>query len=147
TAYITGFKWSLEKEYEFIFEMDADFSHSPSDLPRLYDCAINKNADVVIGSRYCRGGKVKNWPLDRILMSYFASVYVRIVTWMPVLDTTAVFVCYRRRFLEALDMDRIKFIGYAFQIEMKFAAWTMKFKIKEVPIVFVDRVEGVSKMS
>lgn len=147
TAYIMGFKWALERSYEYVFEMDADFSHNPKDLLRLYDCAVSEKADVVIGSRYRKGGKVKNWPAGRVLMSYFASVYVRLVTWMPVKDTTAGFVCYSRRFLETLDMNKIKFVGYAFQIEMKFAAWAMGFRIREVPITFVDRVEGESKMS
>lgn len=147
TAYILGFKWALNNRYEFIFEMDADFSHDPKDLLRLHHCAVTEKADVVIGSRYRRGGNVKNWPAGRVLMSYFASVYVRLVTWMPVKDTTAGFVCYSRRFLEALDMDKINFVGYAFQIEMKFAAWTMGFVIREIPITFVDRVEGESKMS
>lgn len=147
TAYIMGFKWALERSYEYVFEMDADFSHNPKDLLRLYDCAVTEKADVVIGSRYRKGGKVKNWPAGRVLMSYFASVYVRLVTWMPVKDTTAGFVCYSRRFLETLDMNKIKFVGYAFQIEMKFAAWAMGFRIREVPITFVDRVEGESKMS
>lgn len=147
TAYIMGFKWALERSYEYVFEMDADFSHNPKDLLRLYNCAVTEKADVVIGSRYRKGGKVKNWPAGRVLMSYFASVYVRLVTWMPVKDTTAGFVCYSRRFLETLDMNKIKFVGYAFQIEMKFAAWAMGFRIREVPITFVDRVEGESKMS
>ncbi len=146
TAYIHGFKWALQKNYQFIFEMDCDFSHPPKDLIRLYDEAL-KGVHVVVGSRYCRGGKVKNWPMGRILMSYFASVYVRIITWMPVTDTTAGFVCYRREFLEKLDFNKITFIGYAFQIEMKFAAWQLGFKIKEIPITFTDRVEGASKMS
>lgn len=147
TAYIMGFKWAMERSYEYVFEMDADFSHNPKDLLRLYGCAVTEKADVVIGSRYRKGGKVKNWPAGRVLMSYFASVYVRLVTWMPVKDTTAGFVCYSRRFLETLDMNKIKFAGYAFQIEMKFAAWAMGFRIREVPITFVDRVEGESKMS
>ena len=146
TAYILGFKWALEKNYQFIFEMDADFSHPPKDLLRLYDEAA-KGAAVTIGSRYCKGGKVKNWPIGRILMSYFASVYVRMITWMPVTDTTAGFVCYRREFLEAVDFEKITFIGYAFQIEMKFAAMKLGFKMKEIPITFTDRIEGNSKMS
>ena len=146
TAYILGFKWALEKKYQYIFEMDADFSHPPKDLLRLHAEALN-GISVVIGSRYCRGGKVKNWPMGRILMSYFASVYVRNITWMPVTDTTAGFVCYRKEFLEKLDFNKITFIGYAFQIEMKFAAWQLGFKIKEIPITFTDRVEGASKMS
>ena len=146
TAYIMGFKWALEKNYNYIFEMDADFSHPPKDLLRLHDEAEN-GFHVVVGSRYCRGGKVKNWPLGRILMSYFASVYVRLITWMPVTDTTAGFVCYRKEFLQKLDFSKITFVGYAFQIEMKFAARKLGFKIVEVPIIFTERVEGVSKMS
>ena len=146
TAYILGFKWALEKNYQFIFEMDCDFSHPPKDLLRLHEEAL-KGTAVVIGSRYCRGGKVKNWPIGRILMSYFASVYVRLITWMPVTDTTAGFVCYRKEFLEKLDFNKITFIGYAFQIEMKFAAWRLGFKMKEIPITFTDRVDGASKMS
>ena len=146
TAYIKGFKWALEKGYEFIFEMDADFSHNPEDLIRLREACTN-GSDMSVGSRYIRGGKVKNWPLNRILMSYFASVYVRLVLWLPVTDTTAGFVCYKRKVLETIDLDNIKFMGYAFQIEMKYTAWRKGFKIKEVPITFVDRVEGVSKMS
>ena len=146
TAYIKGFKWALEKGYEFIFEMDGDFSHNPEDLIRLREACTN-GSDMSVGSRYIRGGKVKNWPLNRILMSYFASVYVRLVLWLPVTDTTAGFVCYKRKVLETIDLDNIKFMGYAFQIEMKYTAWRKGFKIKEVPITFVDRVEGVSKMS
>lgn len=147
TAYIMGFRWALERNYDYMFEMDADFSHNPKDLIRLHECAVTEKADVVIGSRYRKGGNVKNWPAGRVMMSYFASVYVRLITWMPVKDTTAGFVCYSRRFLEALDMDKINFVGYAFQIEMKFAAWTMGFRIQEIPITFIDRVEGESKMS
>lgn len=147
TAYIFGFRWALNRNYEFIFEMDADFSHPPKDIARLYDACAHGGGDLAIGSRYCKGGKVKNWPWDRILMSYFASVYVRMITWMPVSDTTAGFVCYKRKVLQAIDLDKIRFVGYAFQIEMKFAAWRLGFKIKEVPITFVDRVEGASKMS
>jgi len=146
TAYIFGFKWALQNGYEFIFEMDADFSHNPEDLIRLYD-ACNKDADVSVGSRYTSGGKIKNWPFDRIFISYGASVYVRMITWMPVKDCTAGFVCYRRKVLEAIPLDKVQFIGYAFQIEMKYRAWKAGFKIKEVPITFVDRTEGVSKMS
>jgi len=147
TAYIAGFKWALERDYDFIFEMDADFSHPPKDLQMLYNaCAIEGN-DVAIGSRYTRGGRVVNWPMSRILMSYFASVYVKLITWMPVADTTAGFVCYKRKVLETIDLDMIRFVGYAFQIEMKFATWKLGFKIKEVPIVFSDRKEGTSKMS
>ncbi len=146
TAYIHGFKWALAKDYEYIFEMDCDFSHNPEDLIRLLEACEN-NADVAVGSRYCKGGKVSNWPVSRILMSYFASVYVRIVLWLPVKDTTAGFKCYRRRVLEKIKLDEIRFMGYAFQIEMKYTAYKLGFKIVEVPILFVDRVEGVSKMS
>ena len=146
TAYIFGFKWALEKGYQFIFEMDADFSHNPEDLIRLYEACRN-GADVSVGSRYTSGGKIKNWPFDRIFISYGASVYVRLITWMPVKDCTAGFVCYKRAVLEKLPLDKIRFIGYAFQIEMKYRAWKLGFKIKEVPITFVDRKEGVSKMS
>lgn len=146
TAYIHGFKWALAHGYEFIFEMDCDFSHNPSDLVRLLD-ACEKGADVAIGSRYCKGGKITNWPWDRILMSYFASLYVRIVLWLPVKDTTAGFKCYRRKVLESIELDRIKFMGYAFQIEMKYRAYKKGFKLVEVPIMFTDRILGVSKMS
>ena len=146
-AYIAGFKWSIERKYDYIFEMDADFSHNPDDLIRLYDECKNKGADVSVGSRYVKGGKVVNWPFNRIFISYGASVYVRLITWMPVKDCTAGFVCYKRAVLEAIDLDNIKFIGYAFQIEMKYTAWRKGFKVKEVPITFVDRTEGVSKMS
>lgn len=146
TAYIHGFKWALAKNYEYIFEMDCDFSHNPEDLIRLLE-ACEKNADVAVGSRYCKGGKVSNWPMGRILMSYFASVYVRLVLWLPVKDTTAGFKCYRRKVLETIKLDEIRFMGYAFQIEMKYTAYRLGFKIVEVPILFVDRVEGVSKMS
>lgn len=146
TAYIKGFYWAIEKKYDFIFEMDADFSHPPKALLKLYE-ACNQGADVAVGSRYCRGGHVVNWPLGRILMSYFASLYVRLITWMPVSDTTAGFVCYKRKVLETINLEKIKFVGYAFQIEMKFAAWKLGFKIKEVPITFTDRIEGNSKMS
>jgi len=147
TAYITGFKWAIEKKYDYIFEMDCDFSHNPDDLLRLYHACANEGADVAIGSRYIRGANVVNWPLGRVVMSYYASVYVRIVTGIHIKDTTAGFKCYRRRVLETIDLDRIKFIGYAFQIEMKFTAWKHGFKIVEVPIVFTDRTEGTSKMS
>jgi dolichol-phosphate mannosyltransferase len=147
TAYIFGFRWALQRTYDYIFEMDADFSHPPKDISRLYDACVNGGADVAVGSRYCKGGKVVNWPIDRILMSYFASVYVRLITWIPVKDTTAGFVCFKRKVLETIDLNKIRFVGYAFQIEMKFAAWRLKFKLKEVPIVFTDRVEGNSKMS
>ena len=147
TAYIHGFRWTLKKEYQYIFEMDADFSHNPEDLVRLYDACAKDGVDVAIGSRYITGGKVHNWPLNRILMSYFASVYVRIILLMNIRDTTAGFKCYRRRVLQTIDLDRIKFMGYAFQIEMKFTAWKHGFKIIEVPITFIDRQEGTSKMS
>lgn len=147
TAYIHGFKWSLARQYEFIFEMDCDFSHNPDDLIRLYNSCANDGADVSIGSRYVRGGKVMNWPLGRLMMSYFASLYVRIVLWMNIKDTTAGFKCYRRKVLETIDLDNIRFVGYAFQIEMKYTAHRLGFKLKEVPITFIDRVEGVSKMS
>jgi dolichol-phosphate mannosyltransferase len=146
TAYIHGFKWALARDYEFIFEMDCDFSHDPADLVRLLE-ACEKGADVAVGSRYTKGGKVKNWPLGRILMSYFASVYVRMVLWLPVKDTTAGFKCYRRKVLESIDLDKVRFMGYAFQIEMKYRAYKRGFKIVEVPIMFTDRVLGVSKMS
>ncbi len=147
TAYIHGFRWALSKDYQYIFEMDADFSHDPENLKDLLMACKEGGADLAIGSRYTRGGKVENWPMRRILMSYFASVYVRLVTWMPVKDTTAGFVCYRRKVLETIDLSKIKFVGYAFQIEMKFATWLLRFRIKEVPITFTDRVVGVSKMS
>lgn len=148
TAYIAGFKWALARpQYEYVFEMDADFSHNPADLLALYDACAKEGADVAIGSRYVTGVNVVNWPMGRVLMSYYASAYVRIVTGMPVHDTTAGFVCYRRRVLEAMDLDAIRFKGYAFQIEMKFTAYKMGFNIKEVPIVFVNRVLGTSKMS
>ncbi|MCC6371279.1 MAG: polyprenol monophosphomannose synthase [Bacteroidia bacterium] len=146
TAYIHGFKWALARQYDYIFEMDCDFSHNPNDLIRLL-AACEKGADVAVGSRYCKGGKVSNWPVGRILMSYFASVYVRMVLWIPVTDTTAGFKCYRRRVLAGIDLDQIKFMGYAFQIEMKYRAYKKGFKIEEVPIMFTDRVLGVSKMS
>lgn len=147
TAYIHGFKWALESTYEYIFEMDADFSHNPKDLPRLYEACQGDRVGVSIGSRYVRGGKVENWPLNRRLMSRGASIYVFLITWMPVADATAGFVCYKRQFLEALDFKKIEFKGYAFQIEMKFAAWQLGYKLVEVPITFKDRVEGASKMS
>ncbi len=147
TAYLDGFKWGLARNYDYIFEMDADFSHSPKDLPRLLAPALAGEADVVIGSRYTRGGKVANWPFDRIFLSYGASMYVRAITWMPVKDPTAGFKCYRREVLEALDLNAVRFIGYAFQIEMKFRAWQRGFRLQEVPITFTDRVQGVSKMS
>jgi dolichol-phosphate mannosyltransferase len=147
TAYITGFKWALDKAYEFIFEMDADFSHDPNDLLRLYEACSEKGADLAIGSRYITGINVINWPLKRVLMSYFASVYVRFVTGMNVMDTTAGFKCYRRRVLETIGLEQIKMKGYGFQIEMKFRTWKYGFKILEVPIIFTERQEGNSKMS
>lgn len=145
-AYIAGFHWAIEKKYDYIFEMDADFSHNPEDLIRLYR-TCEEGADVCIGSRYVAGGKVENWPFNRIFISYGASVYTRLITWMPVKDCTAGFVCYKRKVLETIDLDNIRFVGYAFQIEMKYKAWKLGFKIKEIPITFVDRMEGVSKMS
>ena len=147
TAYIKGFKWALEHKYEYIFEMDADFSHDPNDLPRLYAATHDEGFDVAVGSRYVNGVNVVNWPMGRVLMSYFASKYVRIVTGMKVHDTTAGFVCYRREVLEAMDLDMVEFKGYAFQIEMKFTAYCMGFNVKEVSIIFVNRVLGTSKMS
>jgi len=146
TAYIHGFIWALKHDYQYIFEMDADFSHSPADLPKLRE-ACERGADVAIGSRYVTGVNVVNWPMSRVLMSYFASVYVRIVTGMDIQDTTAGFKCYRRQVLETIDFDRIKFVGYAFQIEMKFTALKHGFKVVEVPIIFINREQGVSKMS
>ena len=146
TAYIAGFKWALEKDYDFVFEMDCDFSHNPDDLEQLYQVAVD-GADVVIGSRYISGINVVNWPLRRVLMSYLASIYVRVVTGMHVHDTTAGFKCYRRKVLETIEFEKIKLIGYGFQIEMKFTAYKLGFKIVEVPIVFTDRKEGTSKMS
>jgi len=147
TAYIAGFNWALEKDYQFIFEMDADFSHNPNDLLNLYDACANKGADVAIGSRYISGVNVVNWPIGRVIMSYYASAYVRFISGMKIMDTTAGFKCYRRNVLETIDFDKIKFKGYAFQIEMKFTAYKYKFKIIEVPIIFTDRREGNSKMS
>jgi dolichol-phosphate mannosyltransferase len=147
TAYIAGFRWGIERGYDYICEMDADFSHSPNDLPRLVRACTEGGANMSVGSRYVKGGDVKNWTWDRILLSYGASWYVRAVTWLPVADPTAGFVCYSREVLEAIDLNKIRFIGYAFQIEMKFAAHTLGFIISEVPIKFVDRVEGVSKMN
>ena len=146
TAYIHGFKWAIAHGYEFIFEMDCDFSHDPDDLIRLY-AACQNGADVSIGSRYCKGGKVSNWPLKRILMSYFASVYVRMILWIGIKDTTAGFKCYRKKVLETINLDGVTFKGYAFQICMKYAAVKHRFKITEVPITFIDRQYGVSKMS
>lgn len=147
TAYIRGFKWALEQGYEYIFEMDADFSHNPNDLPKLYAACAEQGGDVAVGSRYCNGVNVVNWPLGRVLMSYFASTYVRFITGMNVRDTTAGFKCYRRQVLETIDLDRIHFKGYAFQIEMKFTAHKCGFKIIEVPIIFINRVLGTSKMN
>lgn len=147
TAYIHGFKWALSKGYEYIFEMDCDFSHNPEDLEKLYKaCAVN-GADMSIGSRYIKGVNVVNWPMGRVLMSYFASMYVRIITGIHVMDTTAGFVCYTAKVLNHIDFSQIRFVGYAFQIEMKFTAWKSGFKIEEVPIIFTDRTEGTSKMS
>ena len=147
TAYIQGFKWALEHDYEYIFEMDADFSHDPADLPRLYSACHDEGYDLAIGSRYVSGVNVVNWPMGRVLMSYFASKCVRFVTGFKVHDTTAGFKCYRRRVLQTIELDKIKFRGYAFQIEMKFTAYKIGFRIKEVPVIFVNRREGVSKMS
>lgn len=147
TAYITGFKWALAKDYEYVFEMDADFSHDPADLPRLYAACHDEGYDVAIGSRYVSGVNVVNWPMGRVLMSYFASKYVRLVTGFNIHDTTAGFKCYRRRVLATIPLDEVRFKGYGFQIEMKFTAYKIGFKIKEVPVVFVNRREGVSKMS
>lgn len=147
TAYITGFKWGLEKGYDYIFEMDADFSHNPSDLPKLYNACAFDGADLAIGSRYITGVNVVNWPMGRVLMSYYASKYVRFITGIPVRDTTAGFKCYRREVLETIDLDNIHFKGYAFQIEMKFTTYKYGFKIKEVPVIFINRELGTSKMS
>ncbi|NRD21913.1 polyprenol monophosphomannose synthase [Winogradskyella litoriviva] len=147
TAYIAGFEWALEKTYQFIFEMDADFSHNPDDLVRLYDACANDNADIAVGSRYVKGITVVNWPLSRILLSYGASRYVRLITRMKVKDSTAGFVCYKRKVLETINLKKIKFIGYAFQIEMKFKAHKKGFIIKEIPVIFKDRTKGNSKMS
>ena len=147
TAYIAGFKWALKQGYEYIFEMDADFSHNPDDVPRLYEACAKDGADLSVGSRYVTGVNVVNWPMGRVLMSYFASKYVRMITGLPVYDTTAGFNCYRRSVLEAIDLDAIRFKGYAFQIEMKFVTHKCGFTIKEVPVIFVNRVLGVSKMS
>ena len=147
TAYITGFKWSVENGYDYIFEMDADFSHNPNDLPRLYEACACGGADLAIGSRYCNGISVINWPIGRVIMSYYASVYVRTVLGMKVYDTTAGFKCYKRQVLKTIDLDKVKMKGYGFQIEMKYSTYKLGFKIKEVPIIFVDRTEGTSKMS
>lgn len=147
TAYIAGFKWAIEHKYDFIFEMDADFSHNPNDLPRLYNACAKEGGDVSIGSRYVSGVNVVNWPMGRVLMSYFASKYVRFITGIPVADTTAGFKCYRREVLETIDLDKIRFKGYAFQIEMKFTAYKCGFKIMEVPVIFINRELGTSKMN
>ena len=147
TAYITGFKWAIEHKYDYIFEMDADFSHNPDDLLKLYDACANQGADVAIGSRYVSGVNVVNWPMGRVLMSYFASKYVRFVLGVDIHDTTAGFKCYRREVLETIELDKIRFKGYAFQIEMKYTAYKCGFTIKEVPIIFINRVLGTSKMS
>lgn len=147
TAYIAGFKWCLQRNYQYIFEMDADFSHNPEDLPRLLDACENQGAGLAVGSRYITGVNVVNWPMSRVIMSYYASVYVRFITGMTIRDATAGFVCYTRQTLEAINLDKIKFKGYAFQIEMKFKAFLKKIKIVEVPIIFTDRTLGTSKMS
>jgi len=146
-AYIAGFHWAIDKKYDYIFEMDADFSHNPDDLIRLRNACANEGADVAVGSRYVKGGGVVNWPLNRVLLSKYASVYVQMITGMKIKDATAGFKCYKRKVLETIDLDKIHFVGYAFQIEMKFTAWKHGFKIKEVPITFADRTEGTSKMS
>ena len=147
TAYIAGFKWALQRDYQYIFEMDADFSHNPADLPRLYKACAEEGADVSIGSRYVSGVNVVNWPMGRVLMSYFASKYVRLITGLPIHDTTAGFKCYRREVLQTIDLDGIRFKGYAFQIEMKFTAYKCGFKIVEVPVIFINRELGTSKMN
>ena len=147
TAYIAGFKWALSRGYDYVYEMDADFSHSPNDLVRLYEACHVEGYDVAIGSRYVTGVNVVNWPIERVLMSYFAGMYVRIITSMPLMDPTAGFICYKKEVLQAINLDKIRFVGYAFQIEMKFNAWKRGFKIKEVPIIFTDRTQGNSKMS
>ncbi len=147
TAYIAGFKWGLDHEYNYIFEMDADFSHNPEDLVRLHNATANEGADVAIGSRYIKGVNVVNWPMGRVLMSYYASMYVRMVTGLKIMDTTAGFMCWTRKVLEAIDLDSIKFVGYAFQIEMKYTACKLGFEVVEVPIIFTDRTEGTSKMN
>lgn len=147
TAYIRGFEWAIEKKYDYIFEMDADFSHNPKDLSRLYDACKNRGADVAVGSRYVSGVNVVNWPMGRVLISYYASKYVQLITGLKIADTTAGFVCYKREVLETIGLDRIHFKGYAFQIEMKFTSCKCGFTVKEVPIIFVNRVAGVSKMN
>jgi dolichol-phosphate mannosyltransferase len=146
TAYIYGFKWGLERDYQYFFEMDADFSHSPADLPRLYETCHSREADVVIGSRYVEGGGVVNWPRNRVFLSKGASLYTRVVTGMPVMDPTAGFICYRRQVLEDIDLDKVRFVGYAFQIGMKYLAYRLGYKVKEIPIQFVEREYGESKM-
>ncbi len=147
TAYIYAFNWCLQRDYDFIFEMDADFSHNPNDLDRLYQKAKTENKDIVIGSRYCKGVNVVNWPMNRVLMSYYGSAYVRTILRLPIHDTTAGFICYRRKVLESINFDQIKHIGYGFQIEMKYISWKLGFQLAEVPIIFTDRTEGTSKMS
>jgi dolichol-phosphate mannosyltransferase len=147
TAYVHGFRWALQKNYEFIFEMDADFSHNPKDLERLHEACAFNGADLAVGSRYVTGVNVVNWPLSRVLLSYFASVYVRMITGMKIMDATAGFICYKKHVLETINLDKIKFIGYAFQIEMKYRAFAKKFNIQEVPVIFTDRTKGQSKMS
>jgi len=147
TAYIHGFKWSIKRSYQYIFEMDADFSHRPSDLDKLYKACKFEGADVAVGSRYVAGGKIENWPWDRRFYSKGGALYTKLITWMPVNDPTAGFICYKREVLQTINFDQVKFVGYAFQIEMKFAAWKLKFKIKEVPITFSDRLHGSSKMN
>ena len=147
TAYILGFKWALNKNYQYIFEMDADFSHDPNDLSRLLKACKENGGDVAIGSRYVKGVNIVNWPMSRLLMSYFASKYVKVITGMPIHDSTAGFKCYKRRVLEKINLDKIEFVGYAFQIEMKFTSWKYGFNIIEVPVIFTDRQEGNSKMS
>ncbi|WP_375238990.1 polyprenol monophosphomannose synthase [Aurantibacter sp.] len=147
TAYIHGFKWSLERNYSYIFEMDADFSHNPKDLIKLYNACAKDQVDLAIGSRYVKGVNVVNWPLSRVILSYGASMYVRLITGMKIKDTTAGFICYKKEVLEAIDFNHVKFIGYAFQIEMKFKAYLKNFKIKEVPVIFTDRTKGESKLS
>ncbi len=147
TAYIHGFKWALERDYQFVFEMDADFSHDPDDLIRLYNANVSEGGDVAIGSRYVNGVNIVNWPMARLLMSFFASKYVRMITGMPIHDSTAGFKCYKRKVLKTINFNKIQFVGYAFQIEMKFKAWKYGFNVVEVPVIFTDRTEGTSKMS
>ena len=147
TAYINGFKWGLKKDYQYLFEMDADFSHNPDDLIKLYEANANNGADVAIGSRYIKGVNIVNWPMSRLLMSFFASKYVKLITGMPIHDSTAGFKCYKRIVLETINFNKLQFVGYAFQIEMKFKAWKYGFNIVEVPVIFTDRSEGTSKMS